>query len=202
MTAPGPVPVQAGAPFEVLVLCTANICRSPIAEILLGRALGGTGGIRVSSAGLHARTGSPVDEQMGRLLGGPVPDFAARQVSAQMIRTAGVVLTMTRQQRSAVVSAVPAAVRRTFTLPEFADLVELAGRSDAGPPAGTAADRLAALTRQAPRLRSLRASGAHDDVGDPYGRDAAAYATAVSDIRQAVARIVRAVTPTPAGIAG
>jgi protein-tyrosine phosphatase len=202
VSARGPVTVQAGAPFEVLVLCTANICRSPIAEFLLGRALGATGDIRVRSAGLHARTGCPVDEQMGRLLGGPVPDFAARQVSAQMIRAADVVLTMTRHQRSAVVSAVPAAVRRTFTLPEFADLVDLAGRSEAGPPAETAAGRLAALTRQAPRLRSLRASGAHDDVNDPYGRDAAAYATAVSDIRQAVARIVRAVTPTPAGIAG
>ena len=42
---------------NVLVLCEANICRSPLAEHLLRRLTG----LTVDSAGLTARTGDPAD---------------------------------------------------------------------------------------------------------------------------------------------
>jgi protein-tyrosine phosphatase len=181
------------ASYEIVVVCTANICRSPVAELLLARSLGGAGGVRVSSAGVHARVGSPIDEEMARLIDGPVAGFAARQLTPEMIRAADLILVMTQGQRSAIVGSVPAAVRRTFTLREYADLAVLAQQPDIGLAGTSAADRLAALTRSAPRLRSLRAPGAVDDIDDPYGRGDQAHATAMAEIDRAVGDIVTAV---------
>lgn len=160
----------AGPPFPLLVVCTGNICRSPAAELLLRAGLGEDAGVAVSSAGLAARAGEPVAPPMARLLAARGVDpggFVARQLQPAELRSTGLVLTMTAAQRSAVVSRAPAAVRRTFTLLEFAELARLAGEL---PGERHAADRLAALVAEAPRLRALRTGPREDDVEDPYGR--------------------------------
>lgn len=187
------------APVEVLVVCTANICRSPAAAALLKRSVGGDG-IRVSSAGLEARVGSPMDNMMARLIGGATEQFAARQVTPAMIQDADLVLVMTRDQRSAVVGRVPAAVRRTFTLREFADLAVLVQQSDDRPEGTSPADRLLALAAAAPRLRGSRGAGAVDDIEDPYGRGEQANATAAAEIARAVGDLAGTLrTDVPAG---
>jgi protein-tyrosine phosphatase len=182
------------ATVDVLVVCTANICRSPVAEALLTRALAAAGDVRVSSAGLHALTGRPMAEEMARLLDDPPPGFAARQVTPELVRAADLVLVMTREQRSSLVGTVPAAVRRTFTLLEFAELAGLADRTGAGPTGTTAGERLRALVRLAPRLRASRPAGAVDDIDDPYGRGDAAAAAALAGIQRAVADIAGVAT--------
>ncbi len=169
---------------QVLVVCTANICRSPAAAALLERYLG-TDAITVGSAGLEARAGSPMDDTMAWLVDVPTGQFTARQVTPAMIQAADLVLVMTREQRSAVVGRVPTAVRRTFTLREFADLAVLAQRSDDRPSGTTPADRLLALVAAAPRLRGLRGPWTADDIEDPYGRGDQANATAAAEIQRA-----------------
>lgn len=169
---------------EVLVVCTANICRSPAAAAVLERYLGDDA-VRVSSAGLEARAGSPMDDTMARLVDVPTGQFTARQVTPAMIQVADLVLVMTREQRSAVVGKVPTAVRRTFTLREFADLAVLAQRSDGHPAGTTPANRLLALIAAAPRLRGLRGHVTVDDIEDPYGRGDKANATAAAAIQRA-----------------
>jgi protein-tyrosine phosphatase len=180
------------APFDVLVVCTANICRSPVAHSLLARALAGSGDVRVASAGLHARDGSPASEDMTRLFGDPLDGFTARQLTREMIEAADLVLVMTRDHRSAVVDAAPTAVRRTFTLREFADLAVLARQVKPTVVGGSAGERLAAFTTLAPRLRVRRAAGVDDDVADPYGRGEEAHLRALAEIQDAVAAIVGA----------
>jgi protein-tyrosine phosphatase len=98
----------------------------------------------------------------------------------------------------------PTAVRRTFTLREFADLAGLAvrlglDRRVPGPPA----QRLAALVAAAPRLRAARGVGERDDIEDPYGRDAGTFArvlTEISDAVDAVAGAVRGADRPAAGV--
>ncbi len=68
--------------------------------------------------------------------------FEARRLSEQMLREVGLILAMTRAQRGIVVELWPAAVRRTFTLREFARLLSRIDPSAL--PAGTPADRLRA----------------------------------------------------------
>ncbi|MGY1751787.1 arsenate reductase/protein-tyrosine-phosphatase family protein [Blastococcus sp. SYSU D01042] len=180
---------------SVLVVCTANICRSPVGERLLASRLGGSG-VTVSSAGTLALVGRPVDPPMAGLLadaGVPAQPFAARQVRADLLRDAGLVLTMTREHRAAVVAAAPATVRRTFLLTEAAAIAEAV--ADAGWPAEVAegpAARLAALPSLAGPHRVPGGSGA--DVPDPYRRPAEDYLACFALIEAAVDRLVRAVS--------
>lgn len=108
--------------FEILVVCTGNICRSPVAAQLLAAGLD-RGGVGVTSAGVGAVVGSDIGEGMMDALGragvsaGP---HEARQATEALISGADLVLTMDTDQRSWILGRVPAALRRTYTLREFA----------------------------------------------------------------------------------
>ncbi len=178
---------------RLLVVCEGNICRSPAAEVLLRRALREGAGVEVESAGLGARVGQPVDPTVHRLLSarGLRVSGRARQLTPDIVRAADLVLTMTAAQRTAVVSRVPAAVRRTFTLREFAALARLSGPlGDPEPPA-----RLAALVRSAGRLRPLHVPSHDDDVPDPYGGDQEAHVRSLALIAEAVGVLADVLAP-------
>ena len=118
------------SPFAVLTVCTGNICRSPAAERLLAARLGAGSGVAVSSAGVGAVVGAPIPPPMAALLSGAgvSPDgFAARQLTAAMLRDSDLVLVLTRGHRARVVDVYPGAVRRTFTLRELARLAAAVG---------------------------------------------------------------------------
>ena len=71
--------------FRVLVVCTGNICRSPMAEHLLraGLAARGVEGVEVSSAGTHGLVGEPVQQHASAVLterGIDHSAFAARRL--------------------------------------------------------------------------------------------------------------------------
>ena len=176
--------------FSVLTVCTGNICRSPAVERLLAAGLGP--GVTVASAGTRAVVGEPVSAPMVPLLvgaGGSADGFVARQVTEAMVRSADLVLPLTRAHRSAVVELAPAAVRRTFTLRELARLAQEVGTGAL--PAGTPAERLAALVPLAAARRGQRVVAAsEDDVEDPYGRGDAVYATSFAQLREAVDALV------------
>lgn len=192
------VPVSADPPrFGVLAVCTGNICRSPAVEVRLRNSLGAASDVVVSSAGLSARVGEPVEPAMVRLLGTASDGFRARQVTAESVRAAGLVLTMTRDQRAALVTRFPAAVRRAFTLREFTDLAALATAAGVSPPAGSPGAVLEELVRAAPRFRAGRV-GQDDDIEDPYGQDEAVFVRVHDAIHVAVRTLTGLLPVTPA----
>lgn len=153
----------------ILAVCTGNICRSPALARLLTARTDGT--VEVDSAGVRARAGEPIAPRMAALLqargldGSP---FSARQLTPAMIRSATVIVTMSRGQRSAVVRAVPEAVRSTFTLLELAHVLS----TSPGP--RTATDD-ASRWAKVPELVSLErlnhsAWNRELDIEDPWGR--------------------------------
>ncbi len=86
-------------PLEVLVVCTGNTCRSPLAERLLQHALGRPeeSGIRVTSAGTSAPPGNLAAPQMaaiGKSWGVDLSDHVARELDFDMIETADLILVM------------------------------------------------------------------------------------------------------------
>jgi protein-tyrosine phosphatase len=179
--------------FTILTVCTGNVCRSPAAERLLADKLGPT--VRVASAGTHALVGHPISQPMAVLLrdGGVEPgSFEARLLSEQMLKDADLILPMTRAQRGVVVELWPAAVRRTFTLREFARL--LSAIDPSALPPGTPAERLRAAIPLAIAERGRRPiqPGA-DDVVDPFRLSSAVYADSFAQLVSAVDLIVYAI---------
>jgi protein-tyrosine phosphatase len=176
--------------FTILCVCTANICRSPVAAGLLSELLGPD--VQVCSAGIYARPGAAMAEPMARRLrarSSRVADFAARRLSAADLASADLVLGMTKGHRAEVVEVLPAAVRRTFTLKEFARLADTLPTDDVAD--GSAADRLATMVPTLARRRTPSPSS--DDIADPYGRAESDYDRAFAEIDEAAWNIARAV---------
>jgi protein-tyrosine phosphatase len=166
-----------------LFVCTGNICRSPTAERLLRHALRERLGddadlFEVTSAGTGALVDSPIQEHAAGLLaehGIDAAGFSARQLDADLLADADLMLGLTRDHRAAAATEAPAAIRKLFTLREFARLAEAAARevSPSLPPV----ERARALVQAAARQRGMVRPGqrADDDVPDPYGRPSGAY---------------------------
>ena len=176
--------------FSILTVCTGNVCRSPAVERLLAQELGPT--VSVSSAGTHALVGHSISEPMARLLrnsGAGESGFAARRLTEEVIKEADLVLALARAQRGLIVDLCPAAVRRTFTLREFARLLWQVQPSAL--PDGTPAERLRAALPLAAAERGLqRVSREEDDVVDPFRLSDEVYAASFAEIAAAVNAIV------------
>lgn len=88
-------------PYRVMAVCTGNICRSPMAEVVLRDRLlaAGLDDVVVDSAGTSdEERGNPVDPRARRVLernGYLVPTHRARRVTADDLRTRDLVLAMT-----------------------------------------------------------------------------------------------------------
>lgn len=146
---------------RVLVVCTANISRSPYLEVVLTARLGD--GAQVSSAGTRARTGDRIDPMMGQELARRGLDGDAhrsRPVDAALVREADLVITAEAAHRTWILEDLPDAMPRVFSAGQLAAASEQ--------PSVTLTD----IARRRPRARSAL------DIADPYGRgpDAAAAA--------------------------
>lgn len=94
---------------QILVVCTANICRSPMAEGLLAHALSGQAGplryLQVTSAGIAARPGETVSANSVaalRKVGLDISTHRARALTQEMLDRALVVLCMTHAHTQAI----------------------------------------------------------------------------------------------------
>jgi protein-tyrosine phosphatase len=162
---------------------------------LLSRHLGPT--VSVSSAGTHALVGEPISKPMARLLrdrGVEEGGFAARRITENLVKASDLILALTRAQRGLVVDLWPPAVRRTFTLREFARLLEQLDPSLL--PDGTPAERLRTAMPLALSRRGIRrTSPEEDDVVDPFRLSDEVYATSFEEINAAVKVIGATLVP-------
>ena len=157
-------------PFRILAVCTGNVCRSPMAELLLRDWADPRAGLQVASAGTQALVGRPVDDGTAAVptqLGLGPSRHRARQATPAMAAGADLILTAERAHRDRIIRDLPGAFRQTFTLIEFARLAERA------PTGGTldASDAAAAVAAVA-AARAGAAPG-DDDLPDPFGWTAA-----------------------------
>jgi len=176
----------------VLLVCTANRCRSAIAERLMRAAVPSQ--LPVSSAGLRARAGAPIWPGAAAELerrGVSALGFDSHPVTAALVNGADLVLTATRAHRDEVLRAHPAALRRVFTWRELAWLLDDLDQESL--PAGGALERLRGLPAAAAGRRGLLTAPAPDDldVADPVGLPDAAMSVAAEQIERALRPILR-----------
>ncbi|MDQ1711517.1 MAG: low molecular weight protein-tyrosine phosphatase [Frankiaceae bacterium] len=172
-------------PFDILMVCTGNICRSPTAELVAAHRLPPES-FRVHSAGTYGLEGYPIEPGAARPLqdlGIAYDAFRARRLTAEQVEGADLVLVATREHRTAVVTLVPSALPRTFTLREFARLVEHVE----GLPGDDLAERGRALVAAAAAQRGrVWVPPEADDIDDPYGLGPKAYDRAAAEIAEAL----------------
>jgi protein-tyrosine phosphatase len=180
-------------PARVLVVCTGNVCRSPLVERLLRARLAERLGARsdrieIGSAGVRALAGSGMTAEAAaqlRGLGGDDDGFVSRQLTVDLLDGVDLVLAATRQHRSEVVSRSPKVLPRVFTLRELHRLLLDVDLADL--PADPA-DRLRELIALARRRRGFvpPVAEGEDDVADPYGRSTREYEATTQQIVPAV----------------
>jgi protein-tyrosine-phosphatase len=180
---------EPGGPFGVLFVCTGNICRSPTAEALARRELERYPGvpIQVSSAGSHALEGNPAASRSllaAAARGAALEAHHARELTRRRVRAAGLVLCMAAEHRPFVLSYDRSAARRTFVLAAFA----------------RAAMQWEWLARSPAELVDLAVEHARDlpgdDVDDPLGQPAEAYAACAERLDALVTPVVAALART------
>lgn len=195
--------------FEILTVCTGNICRSPLAELLLREQLADVPA-NIHSAGTYGLDAVPMTQEAQRLatLNGVAPEAAAAHRSTPLddIQLSGpdLILVMTRDHRREVLEVAPARMRAVFTLREFARLAatipddQLRSAAEQAGPEPSARLRAAAALIAAHRgVVGAPPSPDDDDVIDPYRRSWQTYELTASQLVPAidqVTRVVRLVT--------
>lgn len=95
-------------PYRVMTVCTGNICRSPMAQVVLAERLrrAGLADVAVDSAGISdEERGHPIDPRAARVLaahGYPVPAHRAKRITAADLAERDLVLAMTSSHARAV----------------------------------------------------------------------------------------------------
>lgn len=122
---------------RILIVCTGNICRSPIAEHLLREALLGSD-ITVGSAGLGALIDHPIDSTALATLrqhGHRPPLHRARQLTAELALKADLILTMEQGQIQSMIQRLPEARGKIFLLGKWQSEQEIPDPYRLGPEA-------------------------------------------------------------------
>jgi|JI9StandDraft_1071089.scaffolds.fasta_scaffold75986_2 protein-tyrosine phosphatase len=178
--------------FRLLVVCTANRCRSPLAEAI-ARDRFATRRWRRSAAissGTRAEDGLPATEGTeltAERLGLDVNAHSSRALTDDVIGWANLVLCMERRQALHVSSHFPGSFDITFPLRDFARRATAAPRKR-GECAGHWVARLS--TARAPG--DLLGNDHRDDIADPAGKSLRRYWRAANEIEALIDEVIAA----------
>jgi protein-tyrosine-phosphatase len=153
--------------MNILFVCSANVSRSFLAEVLLTHELSQCGleDISVASAGLYAFPGNSPDPKMVEYLedmGIPLHGHSARRITSEDVDLADLILVMERDHATIIEGM----------WPEAREKVELLGRS-------------------------ISNGQAVDDIADPFGRSSYHYRLAQAQISIAIKALVKRLLKSP-----
>lgn len=168
--------------MSVLVVCTANICRSPMLAGFLRRDLAALGVVAdVSSVGIM-RVGEPPADEAVQALGRRGIDISAhrsRMISSEMLADADLVLGLTREHVRIAAVECPATYHHAFTVKEL-----VRRGVEWGPPVHEPLDAWVARIGAGRTVHDHLGMSGADDVADPYGQPMAAFERTAEELAQ------------------
>ena len=178
---------------SILVVCTGNICRSPIAEGMLRNAIAarfGEAAPDVSSAGTWGVEGAEATPDAVRAAaerGVVIGQHRARRLSPDRARAADLVVAMAVEHREALEHDLEVA-SRTFTLKELVRLLVTLPPAPPDADVDSLADRVAAASQA--RREGFQGNPLDEDVADPIGLPLQSYRAIAWELDEWVARLV------------
>lgn len=176
--------------FEIVVLCTGNRFRSPLAEALLRRATEGLP-VKIRSLGtldLGSVGALPEAVTEGTRLGLDLARHRTQVLARQALSDADLVLGFERAHVAQAVVVGGASLERTFTLPELVQLLNevLPSSNDAG-----VVERARASVAAAARARTADPrTSALSEIADPLGRAPSFYTETAAQVREVTEQLV------------
>lgn len=181
---------------QILVVCTGNICRSPMGEIILGQRLeeAGETAYSVTSCGVSdEEAGGPIYPPAAAILhkhGYPVPAHRAHQATVEELTESGLILAMTVGHARALrpmLERLDVPLERVHLWREFDGTMDVAPSGCYGPGGVLGEDPQA---REGSGYSDFYSSGGVYDVPDPwYTRD---FDATLSVVEKGAAGIVAA----------
>jgi protein-tyrosine phosphatase len=180
--------------FNVLFVCTGNLCRSATAEAFARREMQRHQGapLRFISAGTHAIEGSPAASRSAIAAaerGAPMERHHARELTRRRVRAAHLILLMAAEHRPFVLALDRSAARRTFLVASFARAV-----SQWSWLADSPAELVAMAAEHARELPG-------DDIDDPLGHPPAAYTACADRLDGLISTVVEALVRSTSTVA-
>lgn len=129
--------------MNILIVCTGNTCRSPMAEVILKKAIKESGKnieeYCISSAGISTANGMDASKnsiEALKELGIDLSNHKSRVINKNLIDKSDIILTMTKYHKEILVQAVPKCKEKVYTFKGFANQDE----SDISDPFGGSLD--------------------------------------------------------------
>lgn len=168
---PGARGTAALEPETILVVCSGNTCRSPMGAAVLGDLLRRRGGrrreFRVESAGVRATDGLPASPEAIQVMAERGLDLKAhrsRQVTSEVLSGTRLILTMTQEQKEALLSLHPEVADRAHTFKGYAGTPDPEAGEDVADPIGLGVE---AYRRAADEIERAAASAAERLLSAP-----------------------------------
>lgn len=184
-----------GPMARILVVCTGNVCRSPVAEGFLRSALQGRFGDEaplVASAGTAGWEGEPAMRETvlaAAERGVEISGHIARRLLKEHIEASDLVIAMAGEHRDTVTGSMPEAAARTFTLKELVRLLEgLTANEQGSEPAGTLVRRI--VGADALRRAGFPGNPGDEDIADPLGLPLESYRAVAWELDEWCRRLV------------
>jgi len=187
---------------SILVVCTGNICRSPMAEGFLRDALQrrfGEAAPMVSSAGTHGWEGAHATREgieAAAELGVDTSQHRGRRLTRTIAVEADLLLCMASDHRDALRDGFGLG-ERAFTLKELVRLAETLPPADAAAGPDGFVDRVTAA--DVARRRGGAQPSFDDDIADPLGQPLQAYRGIAWEIQSWTDRLVDGLFGSDAG---